>query len=158
MEMIVRNNPQIDPVTKRSTARLIGHDGVNLKPGANKVPVSWAKEAIKHPIIKIYMDEGMLEFDFPAGKEALDLTQYLTTLKQTEAVSTVKSTIDLGLLKAWFKVEKRPQVKGAINKQLAALAEPTKYRDEETSSDDDKDEFAENLNSDFSDDSDEDEE
>lgn len=117
-------------IVKHNRASLMRYDGVNLLPGANAVDVEWAKRAVKHPIVKKYIDEGHLEFEFPEDQKSPDLTDYLSGVKQPEAIATVKKTIDANLLKSWAGKETRPHVKAAITKQLKALAEDPKFRDE----------------------------
>lgn len=103
---------------------LIGFESVTLMPGANEVAEAIAKTMMEHPIIKIMIGEGTLEF-LSNEKEEFDLEK----LSNGDAIALVKSTVFEDLLKDWKKLEKRKPVLKAIDEQLALLEAPIEYKD-----------------------------
>ena len=102
---------------------LIGFDTETLMPGANKIPTETAKKMKAHPVIKVMIEEGLLEFP-----EMVTEDNGVTKLSPGEAVALIESTVDEELLKAWQKADKRKLVLDTIKKQLEKLAAPVQLR------------------------------
>lgn len=98
-----------------------------LKPGLNEIEAEvWAKNK-SHPVLKVLVEEGKIEVlsEEPKEKQVVVLTK----MKPTEALATIKETIDLPLLEGWLKSEKRVNVLKALREQIAELQAPPVYRD-----------------------------
>ncbi len=112
---------------------------VTLKPGPNSVDLKMWKEKRNHPIIKHYIEEGLIveEQDIEeveaigedASAQKKAEIEHLKTLKVPQAKQLVEETTNVELLKAWSDVEDRNQVKSALKKQLEKLTEPAEKRD-----------------------------
>lgn len=102
---------------------LIGFETETLMPGANKISSETAKKMKAHPVIKVMIEEGTLEFPESVTEEA-----GISKLSPGEAISLVESTVDAELLTSWSKGEKRKPVESAIKKQLEKLAAPVELR------------------------------
>lgn len=100
---------------------------LTLKPGANTVSAKVWADLAKNPTVKVLVDAGVIEYaeeDLEVVDEATEAAyelESLLKLKVKEAVATVKETINVDLLKAWFAAEKKQNVKLAITAQLEAL-------------------------------------
>ena len=92
-------------------------------PGVNDVdPKKWA-EVEKHPLVKIRLEENILQVLSEGGKgKAAD--PGLSSFKDKDAVKLVKETVSKPLLEKWLAEEKRSAVKSAIQEQLDEIAPP----------------------------------
>ena len=116
--------------------------GKTLQPGANEISSKNWKEYEKHPTIKAMIDAGEIETDETAdefeGKsesEESDMdANHIAEMKNGQAISTVKDTVNVGLLQKWLAKEKsakkeRPTVISAIEKQIELVTTPGEKRD-----------------------------
>jgi hypothetical protein len=103
-----------------------------LIPGLNEVDQTQWSHMRKHPITASYIENDDVEELTPAD-ENTDLAEdvkALVSLKQKDAVATVKQTIDGTILNKWLESETRGPVKKAITEQLKALEiKPEDYRE-----------------------------
>lgn len=102
---------------------LIGFEDVTIMPGPNTISEVIAKKMQSHPVIKIMIEEGQLEFPEHITEEL-----GVSKLSPNEAIALVETTVDSDLLKSWVKSDERKPVKVAIEKQLKKLSEPTQLR------------------------------
>lgn len=86
-----------------------------LKPGVNEVEASKVEAALKNPVIKWYVEQGLIVLGDGPAPETLE------KLKPAEAVALVKKTVDKELLERWFDAEKRKPVLEAIEAQIDAI-------------------------------------
>lgn len=104
-----------------------------LKPGLNEVDASLWKKHKDHPVIKLKLEEGLIEVVGEEEKPEEKPSKVLTSLKPNEAMSAIKDTVDEKILEDWLSKEKRPNVKKAIQKQLDELRKPVEYREKKNS-------------------------
>lgn len=122
-------------INKRETVVTV--KGVLLKPGTNKVSASWWSNAKKHKTVAKRLELGMLEvvnegvddidlgIDGDEGAESADISG----LNAREAISVIKETFDLKLLKAWAETESRATVTRAIDAQIEIMTAEPELRD-----------------------------
>jgi hypothetical protein len=115
-------------IIENSKQTILHINGLKLMPGVNSVEKKWWGEASKHPTIKKYLDLDILVVK-SEKTDKKDDAKALTDFKQNEAKEIVTKTTDLNLLKKWLKEDKRPQVKGALKKQIEILEAPPEYTD-----------------------------
>lgn len=103
---------------------------IDFLPGVNEVdPKKWA-EVEKHPLVKVRLEEGILQVLSEGGKgKPADVS--LASFKEKEAVKLVKETVSKPLLEKWLADEKRGSVKDAIKAQLDEIAPPPVVKKDE---------------------------
>lgn len=99
-------------------------------PGVNEVdPKKWA-EVEKHPLVKVRLEEGILQVLSEGGKgKSAEVS--LASFKDKEAVKLVKETVSKPLLEKWLAEEKRSAVKQALQEQLEEIAPPPVVKKDE---------------------------
>lgn len=111
-------------------------DVLRILPGVHEYDDAvWAK-AKKVQDVKERLESGQLKEISgarPAGKDATieqGLPKTLGKFSVQDAVELVGGVMEMDMLKAWLKVEKRTTVKDAIIKQLKALKPEDEKKDE----------------------------
>lgn len=96
---------------------------IDFLPGVNEVDAKKWAEVEKHPLVKVRLEEGILQVLSEGGKgKAADIS--LANFKEKEAVKLVKETVSKPLLEKWLDDEKRSAVKQALQEQLDEIAPP----------------------------------
>jgi hypothetical protein len=106
-------------------------DGVKLIPGLNTHILKSDWDKVKsHPIVKIYLDEGMIEVIEDSEKSGDKVAaKLLADMAPAKAIELVQQTVLVPTLEEMLKTEKRKPVVAAIKKQIKEL-ETIVYRDE----------------------------
>lgn len=104
-----------------------------LIPGMNKVDLEKWLVFREHPIIKLDIENGIIEEeqDIEEVKATGDQSDIhaLKGLRFNNARSLIKDTMDKILLNQWLQVEEKDNIKELIKKQLEALDKPLEKRD-----------------------------
>lgn len=116
---------------------LLHVNGKRLIPGVNTVDVQWWTETRKHPSIIKRMELGIITEETPfkshakmKPKQATEADfDHLSTMTVANAKRLVAETVDLRLLREWYKREERKPVEAALEKQIEALESDTPMRD-----------------------------
>lgn len=125
--MIIKNN--------RLGLMGVGYDSatnkcvLTLLPGPNEVSVELWNKIKAHPMIGVYLQEGLLEEIADEKKPNAPAEVLLAKLPPKEAEAVVAQTVQVEILERWFKAEKRPKIKKAIEKQIAEIKAPPEYRE-----------------------------
>lgn len=131
---------------KFNSVRLLGFHHHFVKPGINDIEESVVQDMMADPILAAKFESGELEVldksdvgaknvkASVAGKEpsGVDL---LAASEPKKAVSLVGQTVDMDVLEAWFKKDKRKVVRDALRKQIAKIKD-IKYREKKDDADD----------------------
>lgn len=123
-----------DPRPPNAPADQKRAQSIVIKPGINNFPDAGYAHYSKHPDIKAYIAEGVLEVITQPSKgeelseaaeahEAGDIqpSDSIAGMDSKKAVALVKQTFDLALLNAWLQTEKRSNVRKAIEAQAEQM-------------------------------------
>lgn len=92
------------------------HPALRLKPGVTQVPVEAWTEIKKNPTVEKMLKDGDLE-----EGEAADVDAGTLPSKPSAAISLIKKTLDLQVLREWAKSDRPANVKTALETQIKLI-------------------------------------
>ncbi|PIQ24281.1 hypothetical protein COW64_19895 [bacterium (Candidatus Blackallbacteria) CG18_big_fil_WC_8_21_14_2_50_49_26] len=135
--LVTRPSPfKLPPVygTDEEGKRVVVHQELQLRPGANRVPAERWLAALDHPTVKLHCDVGTLRDNASAAEvtehtHAPDALNGLTDLTVAKARPWIAASKDLEQLAKWRNIETSKANRRSIIDALDARAEEL---DEET--------------------------
>lgn len=118
---------------KFNRPRILGFQNRLIKPGVNELPASLVEEMQDDDILAAKFESGELEIieveTVESPKKSLGSIGKLLAASERDAKRLVNETIDMEILTAWLKKEKKIVIRKALKERIAKIKD-VKFRNE----------------------------